>query len=88
MIKRVDGKLVIKNALLVIEKPFQGAGLGAEILGRQVEHASKWGLIASSQMRCAIVRARRLCRVLRVAAPGVQCADPASGQSEGRRKVP
>ena len=43
VIKRVDGKLVIKNALLVIEKPFQGAGLGAQILGRQVEHASKWG---------------------------------------------
>jgi GNAT superfamily N-acetyltransferase len=42
-IKVVNGKPIIHNDLLVVEAAHRGAGLGAQILGRQVEHASKWG---------------------------------------------
>jgi GNAT superfamily N-acetyltransferase len=41
--KDYDGKPFIHNDLLVVEKKYRGAGLGAQVLGRQVEHASQWG---------------------------------------------
>lgn len=42
-IKMEAGLPIIHNDLLVVERAHRGAGLGAQILGRQVEHASKWG---------------------------------------------